>query len=119
MSLLWKTATATEPEIHHEDHGPFVDFLNTGGGRLTATVPGHSGEAGYLNYQHWGPNEIGIDYLFVHPSHQRKGIGTAMMDRLRDLHPGKEFHTEDMTGKGKAWARGYEHTRGTAINWEG
>ena len=42
----------------------------------------------------------GIDNIAVRADSRRQGYGSALLDHLRDLHPGKGLVTEDLSADG-------------------
>ncbi|MFD7835539.1 GNAT family N-acetyltransferase [Streptomyces sp. NPDC059761] len=52
-------------------------------------------------------DKIHIDRLETHEDHQRKGVGSALMDELQRRHPGTPIDHGDRTDAGKAWWNGY------------
>lgn len=74
------------------------------------TLTAYSGDeqAGHLRY-YTGPRRktILIDGLETDPQHQRKGVGSALMDEMQRQHPDASINHGDRTDDGKAWWAGY------------
>lgn len=52
-------------------------------------------------------DKIAIDRLETHPDHQRKGVGSALMDEMQRRHPSTPIDHGDRTSDGAAWWKGY------------
>lgn len=107
-------AAAEQPEkdahllrFHHEE-------FETGGSRypngeiIKAYHPEH-GQVGALKYMRGTRvnSPILVERLEVHPDHQRKGYGSALMDTLQDRYPKAKIQHGDRTDAGKAWWTSY------------
>lgn len=51
--------------------------------------------------------KMAVDFLNVHPRHQRKGIGSALVDQMQHRHPGSEIDHGNRTPQGAAWWDSY------------
>ena len=115
MSLLWIASTYRGIDFEHEDFGPYVDRYHTGGGRILAFQYGDPEPRGVLSYIHASPMHLGIDNISVRADARRQGFGTALLERLQELHPGKGMVTEDMSPEGHAFNDAYGDRTGDKI----
>ena len=62
-----------------------------------------------------------VQNLEVYPEHQRKGVGSALMDELQRRHPDASIDHGDRTDAGKQWWSGYTEgkpvRRGRTATW--
>lgn len=105
---------------------PPIEFkhseIETGGSKYPKKVLLHAHHAdtgdklGTLSY--YPPKKAGgqmaVDFLNVHPKHQRKGVGSALMDEMQRRHPNSTINHGNRTDQGKAWWQGY--TDGKSVN---
>ena len=126
MSLLWRGAALhAGKDFMHEDFGPYIDRHHTGGGRITVYQYGDVEPRGVLSYIHASPMHLGIDNIAVRADSRRQGYGSALLDHLRDLHPGKGLVTEDLSADGHALNEAYGERTGDKIqvlnpgSWQG
>jgi GNAT superfamily N-acetyltransferase len=77
--------------------------------KLKALHPESGEEMGFLDYQvpRRKSNKITVHELKTHEGHQRKGVGSALMDEMQRRHPGTPIDHGDRTPDGKAWWKGY------------
>jgi GNAT superfamily N-acetyltransferase len=75
---------------------------------ITAHHPDH-GQVGHVTYLRGNRanSQILIDRLEVHPDHQRKGYGSALMDTMQQRYPKAKVNHGDRTDQGKAWWSSY------------
>jgi GNAT superfamily N-acetyltransferase len=114
-----KTAAAEEPAAGPQKDAHRLRFSDpeedyTGGskwrneGFIRAQHPEH-GEVGHVQYLRGGRanSPIMIKMLKVHPDHQRKGYGSALMDQLQTAFPKAKIDHGDRTDAGKGWWDSY------------
>ncbi|PPS89542.1 GNAT family N-acetyltransferase [Streptomyces sp. MH60] len=110
---------------------PGLDFeheeVDTGGSKrptkihLHAVEPGTGDRMGTLTYHvpRRKADKILIEHLGTEEAHQRKGVGSALMDEMQRRHPGTPIDHGDRTDQGKAWwdkyTDGKKVTRGRTI----
>lgn len=76
---------------------------------LKALHPETGEQMGFLTYRVPArkADKIAVDRLETHPDHQRKGVGSALMDEMQRRHPGTPIDHGDRTPDGKAWWKSY------------
>jgi GNAT superfamily N-acetyltransferase len=108
-----------------------IDFehkeTDTGGSKwptkihLKALHPETGEQMGFLEYNvpRRKADKITVQRLETHPDHQRKGVGSALMDEMQRRHPGTPIDHGDRTPDGKAWwakySDGKKVTRGRTM----
>ncbi|THA72470.1 N-acetyltransferase [Streptomyces sp. A0642] len=101
-------AQAAEPSFEHEE-------IDTGGTKrptkihLHAHDPATGDRMGTLTYHvpRRKADKILVEELATKETHQRKGVGSALMDEMQRRHPGTPIDHGDRTPAGKAWWNGY------------
>jgi GNAT superfamily N-acetyltransferase len=96
-----------------------IDFeheeVDTGGTKrptkihLHAVEPSSGDRMGTLTYHvpRRKADKILIEHLGTEEAHQRKGVGSALMDEMQRRHPATPIDHGDRTDAGKAWWAGY------------
>lgn len=81
-------------------------------GNIRAHHPDH-GQVGSVQYLRGSRanSPIMIKMLQVHPDHQRKGYGSALMDKLQETFPKAKINHGDRTDAGKGWWDSYGRGR--------
>lgn len=76
---------------------------------LHALHPETGERMGFLEYRvpRRKADKIAINRLETHEGHQRKGVGSALMDEMQRRHPGTPIDHGDRTADGAAWWKGY------------
>ncbi|WP_428957833.1 GNAT family N-acetyltransferase [Streptomyces sp. cg35] len=105
---FFRQAATAGPDFEHEE-------TDTGGTKwptkvvLRALHPETGEQMGFLNYNvpRRKADKITVQRLETHPDHQRKGVGSALMDEMQRRHPGTPIDHGDRTPAGKAWWNGY------------
>lgn len=95
------------PEGLHMVHQPAPTPWDVS--RVHAYLPGQDDPVGRIE---WGHDNT-IKGINVHPDHQRRGIGKALLEHARQISPGL-LHSNVLTDQGRAWAQSdpdFEHTQ--------
>jgi GNAT superfamily N-acetyltransferase len=99
---------ALTPDFEHEETDTGSSIWPTRI-KLKALHPETGEEMGFLDYQvpRRKNNKITVHELKTHEDHQRKGVGSALMDEMQRRHPGTPIDHGDRTPDGKAWWKSY------------
>ena len=66
-------------------------------------------EIGSIEYKHQPKlNRLDVWMLKVHPDHQKKGIGTTLMDAAKARHPEAKWDYGTLTFDGRKFLRKYD-----------